>query len=120
MNFLQKIYNPDLKKSVWIETHDHGESYTKNSNENSEMSGYPSGHHIFDNLQDLDSYQRYIKEEPHDTFKERIKKVLSALKEMAVKNEEEHTICLIIEENFHNAIFSIINNCEFLMNSRIN
>lgn len=70
------------------------------------------GHDLDDGWWKEDSLENEIK------FFERIKRVILKLKEIAIKNEENYTICLITHSLFMNGFFSILTNTEVLMNSK--
>ena len=57
------------------------------------------------------------KKETEEMFKDRIKRVLNKLKDIAHSNDEDYTICLVTHTNFLNGFFSVIFNCELLVDS---
>jgi len=63
----------------------------------------------------------WLKEDTQETetkFFERVKKVIVRFKEMAVKSDDEYTVCIITHSLFLNCFFSILTNTEILMNSK--
>jgi broad specificity phosphatase PhoE len=118
MEIVQKSFNSDTSKTLWVDLHEYGGRLDGKSGLNTEEIKACSADIKFEDNVDLDSgWWKYELRESDEAFKERVKKVITKLKEMSSQLEDDYTICLITHGYFLNAVFTILNNCELLYNS---
>jgi broad specificity phosphatase PhoE len=109
-------------KNLWVDLHEFGGLFVDEiiiPGMNSEQIKAISVDIKFEDL-DLDSgWWKTGLRESDEAFKDRIKRIVSRLKEMAAQFDDEYTIALITHGFVLNAVFTILNNCELLYNSII-
>jgi hypothetical protein len=109
-------------KNLWVDLHEYGGMFVGEiiiPGMNSEQIKATSVDIKFDDV-DLESgWWKTGLRESDEAFKDRIKRIVSRLKEMAAQFDDEYTICLITHGLVLNAVFTILNNCELLYNSII-
>jgi len=119
MTYISNIYDPNKKipRECFYEIFEMGGIYLNEK-------GYPGMNkekilNLFPDLIIKDEYDikdgwyKSDKKESNEEFKQRVKKVINLLKEMAIKENEDYTICCITHALFLNTFFSLLNGIDF-------
>jgi broad specificity phosphatase PhoE len=119
MKFIANAYDPDklINRECFYEIHEKGGIYYEEKgfpgmNKEKILNLFPE--FILKDEYDIkDGWYKSDKKETNEEFKQRVKKVINILKEMAIKENEDYTICCITHALFLNGFFSLLNGSDF-------
>jgi hypothetical protein len=127
MNIISSSFNnhtkrdPPVSEEIIVDIHEYGGVYQKdkiypgmNKTEITEL--FPNVI-IPDSVDISKGWWKGDTKESEESFKDRVKRVLIKLKEMATSCEEDYTICIISHGLFLNAFFSLLTNVDYLVES---
>lgn len=122
MNIIANVYNKETPKELFLEIHEFGGVYKgvdgmPGMNADEIKAKVPEI--IIPNEDSLMfGWWKSDTKETEEAFKDRVKKAINKLKDLAKVSEEDYTVCIITHGLFMNAFFSSMLGCELLVDSK--
>jgi broad specificity phosphatase PhoE len=123
MDIISEVYNKELPIELFVDIHEFGGVYIGDQVHTGmtdiEIREFIPRINIPEDVDIKSGWWKLNKKETEEGFKERVKRAITKMKEIAVANQDDYTICIISHGLFLNALFTVLTQCELLVDSKI-